>query len=80
MWPPAQLVKQYFDRTEIFNPGGLVGDLTLENILHHAPATRLDRKTGGYLRETTRGRWLIGRVRTELVFAIFAASPLERRP
>ena len=35
-----RLVKQYADRIEITNPGGLVGDLTPGNILHHAPATR----------------------------------------
>ena len=35
-----RLVKQYADRIEITNPGGLVGDLTPENILHHAPVTR----------------------------------------
>ncbi|WP_419939591.1 ATP-binding protein [Candidatus Palauibacter sp.] len=35
-----RLVKQYSDRIEITNPGGLVGNLTPENILHHAPVTR----------------------------------------
>ena len=33
VWPAPQLVKRYSDRSEISNPGGLVGDLTLENIL-----------------------------------------------
>ena len=35
-----RLVKQYPARIEISNPGGLVGDLTPENILHHPPAAR----------------------------------------
>jgi ATP-dependent DNA helicase RecG len=34
------LVKQYADRIEITNPGGLIGGITPDNILHHTPATR----------------------------------------
>lgn len=34
------IVKQYARRLEISNPGGLVGDITPENILHHPPAPR----------------------------------------
>jgi ATP-dependent DNA helicase RecG len=34
------LVKQFQNRIEITNPGGLIGGITPENILHHAPVTR----------------------------------------
>ena len=34
------LVKQFQDRSEITNPGGLIGGITPENILHHTPVTR----------------------------------------
>lgn len=34
------LVKQYPSRIEITNPGGLIGGVTPENILHHTPVTR----------------------------------------
>lgn len=35
-----RLVRQYADRIEISNPGGFIGDITPENILHHTPAAR----------------------------------------
>ena len=35
-----RLVRQYSDRIEISSPGGLIGDITPDNILHHAPAAR----------------------------------------
>ena len=35
-----RLVRQYADRIEISNPGGLIGDITPDNILRHAPAAR----------------------------------------
>lgn len=34
------LVKQFPGRIEITNPGGLIGGITPENILHHTPVTR----------------------------------------
>lgn len=34
------VVKQHADRLEISNPGGLVGDITPETILHHPPLPR----------------------------------------
>jgi len=34
------LVKQYRDRLEISNPGGLVGGISPDNILHHQPVAR----------------------------------------
>ena len=34
------LVKQYADHIEITNPGGLLGGITPDNILHHDPVTR----------------------------------------
>ena len=35
-----RLVRQYADRIEISNSGGLIGDITPDNILHHTPAAR----------------------------------------
>ncbi len=34
------LIKQHRDRVVITNPGGLIGGITPDNILHHTPATR----------------------------------------
>jgi ATP-dependent DNA helicase RecG len=34
------LVKQYEDRIEISNPGGFIGGITPQNILHHRPEAR----------------------------------------
>ncbi len=38
--PGPRLIRQYDDRIEIASPGGLVGGLTPDNILHHAPVSR----------------------------------------
>ncbi|MDE0104069.1 MAG: putative DNA binding domain-containing protein [Bryobacterales bacterium] len=35
-----RLVKQYSDRIEISSPGGFVGGITPDNILHHQPVSR----------------------------------------
>ena len=35
-----RLVKQYEDRVEITSPGGFLGGVTADNILHHRPITR----------------------------------------
>ena len=34
------LVKQYSNRIEVSNPGGFIGGVTPDNILHHQPASR----------------------------------------
>lgn len=34
------MIKQFPDRLEITNPGGLIGGVTPENILHHTPVSR----------------------------------------
>ncbi|MBD3236776.1 MAG: AAA family ATPase, partial [Candidatus Eisenbacteria bacterium] len=34
------LVKQYTDRIEVSNPGGFIGGVTPDNILHHQPVSR----------------------------------------
>ncbi len=34
------LVKQFVDRLEVSNPGGFIGGITPENILHHVPVPR----------------------------------------
>ena len=38
--PGAVMVKQYSDELTISNPGELIGGITPENILHHAPVSR----------------------------------------
>jgi len=38
--PGMVFIRHYRDRFEINNPGGFVGGVTPENILHHAPVTR----------------------------------------
>ena len=34
------MVRQYADRIEVINPGGLIGGITPDNILHHEPVAR----------------------------------------
>ena len=34
------MVRQYADRIEVTNPGGLIGGITPDNILHHEPVAR----------------------------------------
>ena len=34
------IVRQYADRIEVANPGGLIGGITPDNILHHRPVAR----------------------------------------
>ena len=45
-----RLVKQYADRIEITSPGGFLGGITAENILHHRPVTRNPRLVDAMVR------------------------------
>ncbi len=45
-----RLVKQYADRIEITSPGGFLGGVTAENILHHRPITRNPRLVDALVR------------------------------
>ena len=45
-----RLVKQYADRIEITSPGGFLGGVTAENILHHRPVTRNPRLVDALVR------------------------------
>ena len=44
------LIKQHVDRVEITNPGGFIGGITPDNILHHRPAARNRRLVGALAR------------------------------
>ena len=44
------LVKQHADHIEVTNPGGLLGGITPDNILHHDPVTRNHCLVGGLAR------------------------------
>lgn len=45
-----RLVKQYADRIEITSPGGFLGGVTADNILHHRPVTRNPRLVDALVR------------------------------
>lgn len=45
-----RLVKHYADRIEITSPGGFLGGVTAENILHHKPVTRNPRLVDAMVR------------------------------
>ena len=69
-----RLVKQYSDRIEISNPGGLVGGLTPENILHHSPETRNARLVEALCRLRLINRMNLGMER------IFSSLLMEGKP
>ena len=69
-----RLVKQYADRIELSNPGGLIGDITPDNILHHPPATRNPCLVRALVRLRLVNRGNLGMER------IFSALAMEGKP
>lgn len=69
-----RLVRQYADRIEISSPGGLIGDITPDNILHHPPATRNPCLVRALVRLRLVNRSNLGMER------IFSALAMEGKP
>lgn len=69
-----RLVRQYADRIEISSPGGLVGDIAPDNILHHPPVTRNPCLVRALVRLRLVNRGNLGMER------IFSALAMEGKP
>ncbi len=70
-----RLVKQYGDRIEITNPGGFLGGVTRENILHHRPVARNPRLVDALVRLRMVNRTNLGIERMYRAFLIEGKRP-----
>lgn len=69
------LVKQYQDRIEMTNAGGLLGNATPDNILHHAPETRNPCLVGALVRLRLVNRSTLGMHRIYSHFLMEGKAP-----
>ena len=70
-----RLVKQYADRIEITSPGGFLGGITAENILHHRPVTRNPRLVDALVRLRLVNRTNLGTERMYHAFLVEGKRP-----
>jgi ATP-dependent DNA helicase RecG len=70
-----RLVKQYADRIEITSPGGFLGGITAENILHHRPVTRNPRLVDALVRLRMVNRTNLGTERMYHAFLVEGKRP-----
>lgn len=70
-----RLVKQYVDRIEITSPGGFLGGITAENILHHRPVTRNPRLVDALVRLRMVNRTNLGTERMYHAFLVEGKRP-----